>query len=181
MGHTKMTPLIKGQNQGRDVRIDFGMGEVWIRHVQGGLLQRTEEWKKVPLGSLILNTWYPQSIETPDGRYSIKDLSLTLQDISRGLGVMRLDGESAERIWTSASVLKGKFMAVDFGIREIALKPSPLVLPFNSIAGVLDKDPPDVVYKHHGLQSGKHSAEDLPISGTTLAEQLGVPLIRAVV
>ena len=166
-----------GYYEGRDVRINFDTKEVTVRKVVGDKRHKQEIWVNVPLHELSLNTWYSQSIENKDGRFSIKDIGLNLQAISSGLEVMRLDSESAVRIWSNLDAIKGKNIALDFSTCEIALKPSPFVFPFTAVAGVIDEDFPQIVYKHHGITNGKYPTIGILLSAVELAKRLGVPII----
>src|SRR5512139_1148911 len=100
--------------QGRVVSIDFNAKKVRVRRYLRWLFWKPGEWSDVPLEDLDLNTWWPQSIGTSIGRFSISDLPLTIKQISEGLGVVRLDSQGASRIWESARSLKGENVALDF-------------------------------------------------------------------
>jgi hypothetical protein len=172
-----MNPLPSGVYPGRNVIINVDIPQVQVRYVHGPFWRQREEWRVVPLGQLGLNTWYPQSVETRGERFSFADLPLTLRDISEGLGVERLDGDSVARIWNNPNTVKGRFLAIDFATGEVAFKTSAYVLPFTGIAGVLAGDPPHLVYKHHAQSIGRHPTTDIPLDAAALSRKLHVPLL----
>lgn len=158
--------------------IDFDAPQIQVRYESGFLWRKREEWIVVPLGQLGLNTWYPQSVEKSGMRFSLADLPLTLRDISEGLGVQRLDGDSVARIWNNPQSLKGRFLAIDFTTSEVAFKSSAYVLPFTGIAGVVAGNPPALQYTHHRGSFGQHPTADIGLDTAELAHKLKVPILQ---
>lgn len=179
-----MTKYPTGRYEGRDVVIDFGTKEVKVRRITGCLLWRREEWLDASLDSIHLNTWWSRSIGVGAERFSIKDLLLTVEEISRGLGVMRLDTQCAVRIWEDQHSVKGDNIAIDFSSHELVIFHSTgpatgptIVTPFSAIAGVLDSAPPRISMKDVTL-GREVETKGLPLTAATLAERLGVALIE---
>jgi hypothetical protein len=178
-----MTDLT-GRYEGRDVVIDFDTMEVKVRRVSGWWKWRQEEWLDVPLTSLAINTYWPSKLDTTFGKFSIADLPLTLEEISRGLGVIRLDTQCAVRIWKDSRSVKGDNVAIDFLSRELVLfhstgprsRPT-IVIPFSAVAGIVDSESPRILIKN--VTFGQEwEIRGLPITAKTLAEKLDVELIR---
>jgi hypothetical protein len=180
-----MTKYPTGRYEGRDVVIDFDTKEVKVRRITGCLLWRREEWLDVPLESIHLNTWWSRSLGVGAERFSVKDLSLTVEEISRGLGVMRLDTRDAVRIWEDQHSVKGDNIALDFSSRELVIFHSTgpatgptMVTPFSAIEGVIDSEPPQIIMRDatFGREVGM---KGLSMTAATLADRLGVVLIKS--
>jgi hypothetical protein len=176
-----MTNYPTGHYEGRDVVIDFDAKKVKVRRVTGWLLWKQEEWLDIPLESLQLNTWWSRSLGVGLEKFSIADLPLTIEEISRGLGLVRLDAQGAVRIWEDPHSIKGDNAAIDFSSCELVTfypaspqsRPT-LVKPFSAIAGVIDSDPPQIITSF----DQEEELRGLSITAADLAERLGVKLIQ---
>jgi hypothetical protein len=175
-----------GRYEGQDVVIDFDKKEVKVRRVTGWLFWKREEWVDAPLERLQPNTWWSRSLGVGLEKFSIRDLPLTIEEISKGLGVTRLDSQCAVRIWESPHSIRRDNVAIDFSSCELVTfyptspqsRPT-LVIPFSAIAGVVDRDPPRIIKKNVTFGQ-EEEIRGLPISAATLAEKLGVELIDGV-
>jgi hypothetical protein len=183
VGRRMMTDNPRGRYEGRDVVIDFDAKKIRVRRVTGWLFWKREEWLEVSPQSMGLNTWWTGSLRVGFERYSIADLPLTLEQISRGLGVVRLDSECAERIWEDPHSVKGDNVAIDFSSRELVTfystgpqsRPT-LVKPFSALRGVVDSDPPRIII--YDASYRQEEMRGLPLTASTLAERLGVELVK---
>lgn len=179
-----MTDYPTGRYAGRDVIIDFDAKKVKVRRVTGWLFWKREEWADVPPESIGLNTWWSKSIRVGRERFSIKDLPLALGQISRGLGVVRLDSQCATRIWEDPRSVRGDNVAIDFSSHELVTfyptsptsRPT-LVKPFSAIAAIVDSDPPRAVI-YDATLGREEELIGLPLTPADLADRLGVELIK---
>jgi hypothetical protein len=180
-----MTDCPTGRYEGKDVIVDFGTKEVKVRQVKGWLFWRREEWVDVPPESIGLNTWWSRSLRVGRKRFCIKDIPLTLEQISRGLGVVRLDPQCAVRIWEGPRSVKGDNVAIDFSSRELVTfyptssqsRPT-FVKPFSAITGVVDSAPPRIII-YNATFGREEELKGLPMTAATVADRLGVVLIKS--
>jgi len=173
-----------GRYEGRDVVIDFDTKEVKVRRVTGWLFWKREEWLDAPLASIHLNTWWSRSLGVGSERYSIKDLPLTVEVVSRGLELMRLDTQCAVRIWEDLHSVKGENIAIDFSSCELVIfhytgstTGPTTVIPFSALEGIVDSDPPRFIMKDLAL-GREVKIRGLPLNAATLAERLGVEVVE---
>ena len=161
---------------GRDVKLTSS--QLWVRH-RGA-------WRPVEPQRLSLSMRHPTLVEVMGlDDFDAADSGLTVREISRRVGAMRIDREVWDYIWKSPQSLRGDHVAVSFELGEVVWEawpthPSELVYPFRWFSAVRLAEAAYLVarWKYFPDQFDL-SLKGVPMDPEELARRMGLPLERA--
>ena len=159
---------------GRDVRITDDK-RVFVC-VRKGIFNKTEEWREVVTAHVWINTYNRDYFGTPYGRrFSVRDLGISLADLSHLLGLSRADSEAAKMIRGDPSSIRGSDWCISPGRREMAHSDTPCVYPFSAFSKIIRHPAPTLAVRHcrEFFKVGT-----IAISLDQLAALLEVPLVE---
>lgn len=142
-------------------------------------------WYRVEPRQLDLNAVFPHRVEVVDlGRFDCDDVGLHVREISRRVGVIRIDEEVAGQIWASPSAVRGDKIAIAFDLGELVWSPYPrshpseIVHPFRSFKEVRTIPKASLAERWTMFQDDP----GVPLAGLSitlveLADRMGLPLL----